>query len=339
MYIVAGEVVARISGMSWENFVEQRIMQPLGMTHSAASYNRLRDKSNVIDAHVPVNGILQVVPKELNEMADAAGGIYSNVTDMSKWVVMQLQNGKYAENEPPLFSEKVHNTMWSPQTIMPLPSYNPYHTHFMTYGLGWRLCDVMGYQMVTHTGGLLGIVTQVTLIPELELGILVFTNQECTEAFTSITNSILDRYFGLSADRISELRKRREAYLAQDKQITRDVWNKVTAAQHASSTGPDLRIYMGTYRDNWFGKVIISAENGRLWFDAERSPKLHGEMFYDTGNTFIVKWRDRTLDADAYVLFDLDETGKASGLHMKPVSPLTDFSYDFQDLDFHRVNP
>jgi hypothetical protein len=84
------------------------------------------------------------------------------------------------------------------------------------------------------------------------------------------------------------------------------------------------------------GEIVISVKNGKPWFDSRRSPKLTGEMLPYKGNSFIVKWRDRSMDADAYVIFSLDERGIASGIRMKPISPLTDFSYDFQDLDFHR---
>ena len=80
----------------------------------------------------------------------------------------------------------------------------------------------------------------------------------------------------------------------------------------------------------------ISLKNGKLWFDSVRSPKLTGEMLAYKGNTFIVKWDDRSLDADAYAMFSLDNNGSASGIKMKAISPLTDFSFDFQDLDFGR---
>ncbi len=95
-------------------------------------------------------------------------------------------------------------------------------------------------------------------------------------------------------------------------------------------------IYTGNYSDKWLGEVVISVKNGKLWFDSERSPKLTGQLIFYRGNSFIVKWVDRSMDADAYVMFDLDETGKASGIKMKPISPLTDFSYDFQDLEFSK---
>ena len=76
---------------------------------------------------------------------------------------------------------------------------------------------------------------------------------------------------------------------------------------------------------------------GKLWFDSKRSPKLTGELFYYKANTFVVKWKDRSMDADAYLNFSLNEEGKASGLKMRAISPLTDFSYDFHDLDFRKV--
>jgi hypothetical protein len=60
-------------------------------------------------------------------------------------------------------------------------------------------------------------------------------------------------------------------------------------------------------------------------------------MSFYKGNTFVVKWINRSMNADAFAIFDLDTEGKASGFHMKAISPLTDFSYDFQDLNFRRI--
>ena len=167
LYIVAGEVVARVSGMSWEDFIEKRIMEPLNMTGSAASYSRIKEKGNVIDPHAPVDGILRVIDRDFGETGDAAGGIYSNVADLCKWAMMQMNNGKYGDSlQYRLFSREVHETMWTPQTMIPVKTSPPYNTHFYGYGLGWFLSDVRGYKQVGHTGGLGGMVTQVTLLPE-----------------------------------------------------------------------------------------------------------------------------------------------------------------------------
>lgn len=338
LYIVAGEVVARISKMSWEEFIEKRIMQPLNMTGSAASYNRLKDKSNVIDPHAPVNGVVKVIDRDFNSVADAAGGIYSNIADMSKWIIMQMNNGKYGDDiQKQLFSEEVHKTMWSPQTIINVRDSTVYNTHFASYGLGWRLSDARGYKQVEHTGGLAGIVTQVTLLPELKLGIIVFTNQQSSEAFTAITNTIKDSYFGIRGiDRIDQYHKLALEEENFGREITDQIWKDVRLPGENSSAMPSDTIYTGAYYDNWFGEINITLKKGKLWFSSKRSPKLTGEMLPYKGNTFIVRWDDRSLDADAFVIFDLDYTGKGSEIKMKAISPLTDFSYDFQDLDFKR---
>lgn len=337
LYIVAGEVVARVSGTSWEDFVEKRIMQPLGMTKTAASLSRLKDKSNVIDPHAPVNGKVQAIGIDWSETANAAGGIYSSVSDMSKWVIAQINGGKYGDGSKRLFSQEVHEEMWTPQTIIPVHGPTAYNTHFSSYGLGWFLSDVKGYKQATHTGGLAGIVTQVTILPEMKLGIIVFTNQQVGAAFTAITNTIKDSYLGMpKVDRVAEYHARVVAGNENAKKITGEIWTAIDA-QQKNTTKIDLSQFTGTFRDAWFGDVTISLKNGKLMFASKRSPRLSGEMLYYKGNTFVAKWNDRSLDADAFVKFNLDTEGKASGMTMEAISPLTDFSFDFQDLEFYIV--
>lgn len=340
LYIVAGEVISIVSGMPWETFIEQRIMQPLGMNRSKASISRVKDRSNMIVPHAPVNGKVQPISIDWSETANAAGGIQSNLTDLSRWVIMQMNHGKYGDNlSKTLFSDKVHEEMWAPQTLMPVTTAPPYNTHFAAYGLGWVLNDVKGYKQVSHTGGLAGVVTQVTLLPEMKLGIIVLTNQQAGAAFVAITNTIKDSYLGITGmDRIKQMHDRVVKNETEAKKITDSIW-LVIAAQQKSNTGKiDLSNFTGNYTDKWFGDVLISIKNGKPWFDSQRSPKLSGEMLYYKGNTFIVKWNDRSMDADAYVQFSLDKEGRADGIKMNAISPLTDFSFDFQDLDFVRIS-
>ena len=349
LYIVAGEVVARVSGMSWEDFIEKKIMQPLGMTHSAASYDRLSDTSDVIDGHANVDGKVQVIARSRSKVDHAAGGIYSSIADLSKWVQLHLAGGKY-DDSIHLFSPAVLRERWSPQTIIPFGGPGTYNTHFAAYALGFLVNDVKGYKQISHTGGLEGMVTQITMIPELQLGIIVLTNQEEGVAFNAITNQIKDAYFGITGtDRVTEYAAIRKRQLDEAKHLTDSIWKEVAAFQAQQTTtvsgrrgaptasSRDLSIYLGTYSDPWLGEIVISIKNGKPWFDSKRSPKLTGEMLPYKGNSFIVKWRDRSMGADAFILFTLDQRGIASGIKMLPVSPLTDFSYDFQDLDFHRI--
>jgi CubicO group peptidase (beta-lactamase class C family) len=339
LYIVAGEVAERVSGIKWEDLVEQKIMNPLGMQKSAASLYRLKDNSNAVRPHAPVNGKLQVLDIDWSESANAAGGIWSNVTDWSKWVIAQMNHGKYGAGlDNKVFSSEVHEETWTPQTIIKTGTAAPYNTHFAAYGLGWFLSDVKGYKQVTHTGGLAGMVTQVVMFPELQLGIIVFTNQQSGAAFNAISRTIQDSYLGvIGYDWVKIMKDRVDKGEAEAKKIGEEVEKDMQAQLSKAGGQFNFQPYLGIYRDVWFGDIEISMKNGKAWMDCKRSPKLSGEVLPYKGNSLIVRWTDRTLDADAYLMFTTDMDGKPSGLTMKAISPLTDFSFDFHDLDLKRV--
>lgn len=343
MYIVAGEVISRVSGLSWEEFVESRIMQPLQMTESAASYERLRDKKNVVDPHAPVDGTVQVIKRDWSAVANAAGGIYSSVNDLSKWLLMHLNEGKYgSQSGQRLFSVEMHDEMWTPKTIIPVverhrsPPGRIYNTHFSAYGLGWFIADVKGYKQLSHSGGLAGMVTLITLIPELKLGIIVLTNQQSGAAFSAVTNSIKDGYLGIRGnDWIAMYDEKVKADQREAARILGEVSARIKSNSGAVP-GADLEKIAGKYSDPWFGDVSISVRGTGLWLESERSPRLRGDLYFYKGNTYIVRWKDRSFDADAWVTFTRDDDGKATGMKWKAISPLTDFSFDFHDLEFSR---
>jgi CubicO group peptidase (beta-lactamase class C family) len=339
LYIVAGEIVAKVSGLSWEAFVEQKFMKPLGMFNSAASIARLKDKSNSIKPHAPVNGKIETIDIEWSESANAAGGIWSNIVDESKWVIAQMNHGKFGDSlKQKLFSEEMHEEMWAPQTIIGTRTVAPYNTHFSAYGLGWFLSDVKGYKQVTHTGGLAGIVTQVVMLPELQLGIIVFTNQQSGAAFSAISNTIKDSYLGITGmNWVKIYNDRVKAGEAEAKKINEEVTKSIAEQEKKNAGKFNLEPFMGTYQDQWFGDVVISIVNGKAWFASKRSPKISGELFPYKSNTLIARWTDRSMDADAFIIFSTDMDGKPSGIKMNAISPLTDFSFDFQDLDFKRI--
>lgn len=338
LYIVAGEVIYRASGKTWCDFIEERIMKPLEMNKSAASFVRLKDTTNVIAPHVPTDGKLKVISRYKNQTFDAAAGIYSSVNDLSKWMIMQLQNGKYgSEKQNRMFSEKEQNQMWQLQTIIPATARAPYNTHFSGYGLGWFLSDIKGYKQVTHTGGLEGIVTQVTLFPELNLGIVVLTNQQSGAAFSAITNTIKDSYLNIPfSDYVELYAKREKDNVSESDKKTDEVWETIAKNQE-SKLKIDLTKFTGTFKDDWFGDITISEKKGKLYFSSKRSKALIGEIFFYKDNTLVVKWNTRSFNADAFLSFELDKNGNLNVLKMKPISELTDFSYDFQDLNFIKV--
>nr|WP_294935644.1 serine hydrolase [uncultured Flavobacterium sp.] len=336
LYIVAGEIIHKVSGKSWPEFIETQIMLPLQMEKSKGNWHRIPDTTNVVTPHVPLKGKLGITKQSKNSVMDAAGGIFSNISDMSKWVLTQLNKGKYGADNTVLFSEAQHNEMWTAQTLLPAYTTPPYNTHFSGYGLGWFLSDVKGYKQVAHTGGLEGMVTQVTLLPELNLGIIVLTNQQSGAAFSAITNTIKNTYLDIPyKDYVEMYSKRNQEMIGNADKSTEEVWTAV--AKNKTAQKINLEKIVGTYSDNWLGEITISEKKGKYYFASKRSPKLSGEIFFYKDNTFAVKWFNRNMDADAFISPTFDPNGKVVTIKMKPISELTDFSYDFQDLDFSRI--
>lgn len=339
LYLVAGELIARTSGVSYEDFIEQRILRPLGMDNTYASLQRVKNPNSLAMPHSTEQGNIREVSHIIKSINGAAGGIFSNVSDMSTWMLLQLNQGKYGENlETSLFSEENHREMWKIHTVME-PKRSPrYNSHFAGYGLGWFLTDKLGNMEVSHTGGLPGMLSKVTLVPDLELGVVVLTNTESggSALFSTVSNTIVDGYLGLEEYgwmdmNLENYRNRRD----QGDAFTREVWEMVEAAEDSAVT-PEK--YTGTYRDDWFGEVEIEIRDNQLWFTCIRSPKLNGPMRLYKDHTFAIRWEYQDMNADAFAIFTMDEQGRAQQIMMKGISPNIDFSFDFQDLDLKRIN-
>ena len=339
MFIVAGEVIKRVSGLSWAEFIEQRILKPVGMKSSFGNYNRAKAAGvkNIIDAHAPVDGKVIQVPHDWNETADAAGGIISNITDMATWADF-LMNGFTTKDGKKLVSDKQIQQLWNVQIATPVALKNLYDSNFGGYGLGWFLTDVKGHKQVYHTGGLIGTVTQFTLIPDMKLGIIVLTNQQSGAAFSTVTNTVKDAYLGIEDRNWLKTYGDRMAKMNADfEKSKKEIFAKSAAFKKEKSQHPKPEQFVGTYTDAWFGDVTISQQGKTFRIQAKNSPRLKGELLPYTNNTFIAKWDDRSYDADAFVIFTYDETGKATSAKMKPISDITDFSFDFEDLDLQRT--
>jgi CubicO group peptidase (beta-lactamase class C family) len=340
LYAVAGATIESVSGKTFDAFLQERIYGPVGMTATKTSVADVPLHSNIATGHALADF------KNLKPVADfaftnnaPAGGMYSNVSDMAKWLRVQLANGKLPGGDS-LFSQERHEEMWAfvvPEEINApsVPALAVTKPNFLGYGHGWSLSDYCGRKLVWHTGGWPGQVSKVVMIPELKLGVVVLTNQESGAAFQAITWHVLDAFLGAQAtDWI-------EAYLEASRRRglkEEEIWAKRLTARDASSK-PSLALanYAGIYRDAWYGDIVISDEGGLLEMQFSRTAQLLGDLEHWQHNTFIVRWRDRSLNADAFVTFALTPDGVIKSAKMEAVSALTDFSFDFHDLDLRRV--
>ncbi|HKQ74606.1 MAG TPA: serine hydrolase [Blastocatellia bacterium] len=352
LYLVAGQVVAAVSGKSWDDFIKERIFAPLGMTSSNTSVKDLRPGGNFVSPHQKVEGRLQPVPYMNLDNTAPAGAINSNVEEMAKWVIAQLdqgaihsgpngggQDGGGQNGNRRLFSQRQSREMWLAQTPIPAgnlpPQLSALRSNFTAYGLGWVLNDYRGVKVVSHSGGLAGMVSRVRLIPDLKLGIVILTNQEAGGAMEAISYHIIDHYLKAPATEwISAFRSFAEQQLAQAKAV-----EKMQSAARKADSKPSLPLekYAGRYNDAWYGEVKIALEEGKLVLRFSRTPGLVGDLEHWQYDSFVARWRDRSLNADAFVSFALKPNGAIDQMKMVPVSPLTDFSFDFQDLLFTPV--
>ncbi|MCU1232111.1 MAG: beta-lactamase [Candidatus Solibacter sp.] len=202
LYLVAGQLVAAVSGKSWDDFVKDRIFTPLGMSNTFVNTAALKSGKDVAIPHNTLSGKLEALPQEDVDNNAPAGAIVSCVADLAKWMTLQLGNGTVGKTR--LFTAAHSREMWSGQTILPISeppkdapaAFATTQPSFHQYGLGWDLSDYRGKKLVGHGGMLSGYVSRTALIPELKLGIVVLTNQEATGAHNAIVNTVLDHYIG-----------------------------------------------------------------------------------------------------------------------------------------------
>ena len=333
LYGVAGALLQQVSGQAWAPFIRERFFGPLGMTASRTSIRDVGPGDDVVAPHARSGEQLVAVPHQLLDNLAPAGSIVSSVDDLAKWVQALLDQGDLGHGKR-LFSVEQARTLWTPLTLMPAPEPPPAlaaaRAHFVTYAMGEQVQEYRGQRMVWHTGGLQGMVSRITLLPEQHLGVIVLTNQEAGAAFQAITNTVLDHYLGAPGvdwvaayDTVAKAR----AAKAHDQ-----VAQAATARDAAARPSRPLAAYAGRYRDPWYGDVLIEAKDGQLGIRFSHTPSLSGKLEPWQYDTFVARWNDRTLDADAYVTFALKPDGSVAQVKLEPVSPSTDFSYDFQDL-------
>jgi CubicO group peptidase (beta-lactamase class C family) len=333
LYLIAGEVIEAVSGMTWEEFIQKRILDVVGMTTSTVRHSDAEQAGNVATTHARIDGKVRPIKPFASDNTNPAGGINSNSDDMATWMITQLDSGRVAGGKrlfPPRIATLLRQIVVPLATGTPARDLAPLRANFNGYALGFNVRDYRGLKMVTHTGGLPGYVSRVTMLPEQKIGVTVLTNQESGAAFNTITYYVLDRLLNapkhdwLSAIKAQQARGD-SAMKATDKNIS-------TARNTASKPSFPLSKYAGTYHDSWYGDIAIAQEGEKLVMRFTKTPDLSGDLEYWQYDTFVARWYDRELRADAFVTFALTPEGDIDQVKMKAFSPSTDFSFDFQDL-------
>ncbi len=331
MFITAGEVFRAVTGKPWAEAVQERILTPLGMDRTVTTVRGLDAIPNVATPHRPSTAEIRPIPWYNWDTMGAAGGVISSVHDMSAWLRLQLGGGE--ADGVRLFSAETQQEMWTPHIDIPVSAGSRRvfpSTHFRSYGLGWSLHDYLGRKIVSHGGGYDGMYSQVVLVPEENLGVVVLTNS-MTGIAGALTNRILDAYLG------GEERDWSAENLPRDRAGRRAFWDRIERIERerVPNTTPSLPLegYTGTYGGPLYGDATVSLEDGHLVLRLLPNPDLVADLSHLQYNTFLIDWREDFAWFDKGTAhFVLDAGGRA--VEMKLDVPNDDLFFD--ELEFKR---
>jgi CubicO group peptidase (beta-lactamase class C family) len=282
-FLVAGKCLEQITGMTWEQFIRERIVNPLEMKRTLVLTAEVANAENLAAAHTLVNGKLQVIPRcQIDNIAPAVS-ISSSVSDMSHWIFAQLDSGRY-NGQQVIPWQAIRKTQY-PNSIVRRARHPFNKTHYSLYGLGWGLQDYEGREIVSHTGGVDGFVTSVTLIPEEKLGVVVFTNTDMNGLYEAIKWELLDSYLGLPYRNYSQVLLQR--YLPVFDQDLKMVSSWQDSAKMNLPTPVRLAKFAGKYNHEVYGSAYLESKEDYLLLTFEHHPDLTARLDYIGNNRFL----------------------------------------------------
>ena len=331
MFLTAGQIVEYVTDTTWDDFLKYRIFEPLGMERTKTDLDENLKQKNVASCHAYVDD--QNIVTEYIDWHNIApaGSIFSNVHDVAQWLILQLNKGEY--NGQRIFSEEASDEMWKAHTVQDISPFNKSihpSTHFKAYGLGWGTYNYKGYLIVTHNGGYDGMISQTVLIPELDYGFVVLTNNLSIFYMVAL-DEILDY---LVSDKIDQewsdyylkVKAWIDDYDAEEKQAWLD--------SRVPDTKPSFELdnYVGVYNSDVYGDVEVRIEDGKLYLEMKHTSIYQGELNHWHYDTFSIKFEKAPSLPEGTVNFVADKYGKI--VEMKIDIPNPDF--DFTELKLYK---
>lgn len=262
-YIAAGKVIEKVSGMSWDNFLMERIFTPLGMSRAVPSRKYIRD-DNQAKPHFKIEGKIQVIGNSPDASIGPAGAVWASIDDMGKWVVCMLDSSKYGSGR--LLKKETWIEMFKPQTIVPANEFYPTQQltkpNWTTYGLAWFQHDYRGKKLNFHTGSLAGLTAINAQIPELKTGFYIFENYDHAELRHALMYKAFDVFaFNENRDWSTEFFNLYKGIREKREKTEKDFESK-----RVTGTKPSLPLesYAGKYSDPLYGKVDVTVKDNKL---------------------------------------------------------------------------
>jgi CubicO group peptidase (beta-lactamase class C family) len=348
MYLAAGLIVERLSGMTWDQFIAENFFRPLGMTKSNTSvsdYNVVKGNihssksSNIASPHNEVNGKNIAIEYVNWDNIGPAGSINSSVRELANWIQLQLGKGTYHGRT--YWKEQRSWEMWENNTPKPVSRWqreNMPSRHFNGYGLGWELMEYRGHKIVSHGGGYDGMISKTVLVPEMNLGFVILTNN-INSVPSALTYEILDALLmqtdkkgnpiGMKKDWMSIF----EGFRNDDLKNAQEAL-KTDSAARVKQTRMSLPLgnYCGVYTSEMYGDVLITIDDnpispfGGLKIDFAPTALVKGQLTHWHYDTFELSWSTQMMLPKGKATFVLNEAGKPIELKIVVDNPDFDFT-------------
>jgi CubicO group peptidase (beta-lactamase class C family) len=287
-FLTAGQVIQVVTGDSWEHFVQTKFLTPLAMNQTRILSTGIADQPDVaVPYTTSYSDHLNRVPYDnWNNLAPAAS-IVSNVNDLSHWLLMQLDSGRF-QGKQIISWETVQKTRKANTWIESMKS-EKYPTHFMGYGLGLFMSDYAGRQVYWHTGGAGGMVSNVCFVPEEKLGIAILTNNDNQNFFEDLRYQILDAYLGVPW--VNRSQQDLPTFLQQSTTDVKEI-NGWIARVRKNKTEIPLSAYAGTYSNLLYGNIHISVEGSHLEIHYDIKPDLSATLDYMDNGEWLMRYNN-----------------------------------------------
>ncbi len=310
MYATAGLIIEEASGQDWDQFVQTRIFDPLGMTRSCALKSCAETFANRSTPHYPTDaGIIKIIDSNADSIG-AAGSAWSCPKDIQKWMKFVLDSAVVDGQR--LISEQNFTFITQPKIIVPKSSFYPTKVltkpNFTAYSMGWFLHDYEGEFVQFHTGSLNGSGAIIGLMPEYNLGVYVMVNLDHAEVRHAIMYQVFDKIMGLdSRDWSTDLFK---IYSDIDQASKKRRENTVKARIANKPSDMPFLDMIGTYTNDYLGSLNIGLVNGQLRITCR--PDRHIILEHWHFNTFIGRIEEYAHDSGDLIDFNRSAKGRLS---------------------------
>lgn len=324
-FIAAGEIIKQATDTSWDDFIKYHFFEPLEMKNTSSTYQDLISNKNACMPHTLVDGKLVKLPYTNIDNMGPSASINSCARDMANWLLFQLDSGKFNGKQIMPFSV-LAETRKSNMVTNDVNSKIFKSKHFSNYGLGWNSYDYEGKRVWEHSGGANGFVTKTEFIPELNLGVLVYTNTDANSLYDALVKQVIESYMNLPYRNLSQKYLQSFKQNAQEEQKLKDSLILITK----SKTKPiiDFKNYEGVYKNSFYGKVTIKNEKGNLKLYFEHHPNNVGKLAYLSNHEFLCTYTDITCGVEV-INFKVEDN-KVKSVSVKVNDFIDYLRYDFE---------